>query len=111
LVVSPRRLVRVTLFGRALLNCWSRMYLGVHYPGDLIAGGLVGAFCGWLSFRMFMWLIDRMVMRRAPREAVRFRIGFASVSELSVGTDGIVAFVGLGTSLIVLTVSVLSYLI
>ena len=26
-----------------VLNCWSRMYLGVHYPGDIIGGLIVGA--------------------------------------------------------------------
>ena len=25
------------------LNCYSRMYLGVHYPGDIMGGLLVGA--------------------------------------------------------------------
>lgn len=26
----------------ALVNCYSRIHLGVHYPGDLLAGGLIG---------------------------------------------------------------------
>lgn len=26
----------------ALLNCYSRMYLGVHYPGDILGGVVVG---------------------------------------------------------------------
>ena len=32
------------------LNCYSRMYLGVHYPSDIIAGLLIGAL---LAFSVF----------------------------------------------------------
>ena len=38
----------------ALLMCYSRMYLGVHYPGDLLAGmlvGLLGATLVYFAFR------------------------------------------------------------
>lgn len=31
-----------------VLNCWSRMYLGVHYPGDHITGCLIGTAIGLL---------------------------------------------------------------
>ncbi|MBQ8773028.1 MAG: phosphatase PAP2 family protein [Muribaculaceae bacterium] len=34
----------------AVLNSYSRLYLGVHYPGDLIVGGIVGAIVGWGTF-------------------------------------------------------------
>ncbi len=33
----------LTLLCWVALNCWSRMYLGVHYPGDIIGGLAVGA--------------------------------------------------------------------
>lgn len=36
------RLVCYILFPWALLQCYTRAYLGVHYPGDLMAGALLG---------------------------------------------------------------------
>jgi undecaprenyl-diphosphatase len=32
------RLLSVTLVFWSLLNCWTRIYLGVHYPGDILVG-------------------------------------------------------------------------
>lgn len=40
----------------AVLTCYSRSYLGVHYPGDLLAGCMVGAagasLCYWLFCKL-----------------------------------------------------------
>lgn len=33
-------------FGCAVVVAYSRVYLGVHYPGDVLAGGLLGAAIG-----------------------------------------------------------------
>lgn len=41
LLVRGRRLA-IVLFGWALLNCWTRVYLGVHYVGDLASGAMWG---------------------------------------------------------------------
>jgi undecaprenyl-diphosphatase len=34
----------------AALVSYSRIYLGVHYPGDVMGGALLGAFLGWIAF-------------------------------------------------------------
>ena len=33
------------------LIAYSRIYLGVHYPGDVIAGAMVGSLLGWMVVR------------------------------------------------------------
>lgn len=35
-----------------LLNCYSRMYLGAHYPLDIIAGLVVGLVMAWLVWHL-----------------------------------------------------------
>jgi undecaprenyl-diphosphatase len=36
----------------ALLVSYSRIYLGVHYPADIIVGGLLGAVCGYAVWNL-----------------------------------------------------------
>lgn len=43
-----------------IFNCYSRIYLGVHYPGDIICGALVGALAGWLTWRLYAALLPRL---------------------------------------------------
>lgn len=44
------------LFVWAAVMSYTRIYLGVHYPGDILVGALVGMICGWLGFRFTEWL-------------------------------------------------------
>ena len=37
-------------------NCYSRMYLGVHYPMDIIGGLVVGCLVGWLMYELLLLL-------------------------------------------------------
>jgi undecaprenyl-diphosphatase len=44
------RFSRFTFVVYCSLMCYSRIYLGVHYPGDIIAGGLLGWAVAYLVF-------------------------------------------------------------
>ena len=47
------RLLSVTMIIWSLLNCWTRMYLGVHYPGDILVGLLWGGVVGALVWLLY----------------------------------------------------------
>ncbi len=44
------------LFLWAAVVVYSRIYLGVHYPGDIVVGSLVGMLAAALSFLLFNWM-------------------------------------------------------
>lgn len=49
---TDRRWLRVLCVGAAVCMGFSRLYVGVHYPSDVIAGALVGTLCAWLALRL-----------------------------------------------------------
>lgn len=58
-LIMRHRLVTISLFTWAMLQCYSRVYLGVHYPGDILGGMVVGILVGWLVWRLMRWLQRR----------------------------------------------------
>jgi len=46
----------------ATLVSYSRVYLGVHYPGDILGGALLGVLVAWLLF---------LILRRLPFADIR----------------------------------------
>lgn len=49
----------------ALLNCYSRIYLGVHYPGDILCGALWGSLVGLLAYYVYVRVQSKISSSRA----------------------------------------------
>lgn len=47
------------LFIWALIYSYSRIYVGVHYPGDIIAGAIVGMLSGVLCTRLHSFILKK----------------------------------------------------
>lgn len=43
---------------------YSRIYLGVHYPGDVICGSLLGALIGWIIYRLYLYTDNKYLSHR-----------------------------------------------
>ena len=61
LFAARRLLGRVSLWGWSFLALavaisYSRIYVGVHYPTDVLSGALLGLFAGWLA----AFIVDRL---------------------------------------------------
>ena len=43
----------------ASMNAFTRIYLGVHYPGDILAGTAIGVLVGWLMYLLYNYLLKK----------------------------------------------------
>lgn len=55
-----RRMLALTVFLWAALSSYSRIYLGLHYPGDILAGTLFGLLDGTLCYILLSLVCIRM---------------------------------------------------
>lgn len=54
-MIFKNRLFTWTMVVWTTLMCYSRIYLGVHYPGDIVCGAILGFLAAWLVYRIFVW--------------------------------------------------------
>ena len=40
----------------ASMNAFTRIYLGVHYPGDVLCGTVIGVVVGWAVYRLYVYI-------------------------------------------------------
>ena len=60
----PKKWMGVTAVILEALMGLSRLYVGVHFLTDVLAGCAVGCFCAWLAWRVSLWAEARWKERR-----------------------------------------------
>lgn len=54
------RLLSIFMIVWSLVNCWTRVYLGVHYPGDILFGVVWGGIVGVAVYFLFSRINSRI---------------------------------------------------
>jgi undecaprenyl-diphosphatase len=62
LLFIKKRWFTISIILWALVIGYSRIYLGVHYPGDVICGSLLGALIGFSLYNLYV-LIDNKILQ------------------------------------------------
>lgn len=71
------KLLTITLVIWSLINCWTRLYLGVHYPSDILCGMMIGIVVGILVYLLYY----KLYLRISPK------INYISNQYTSTGYD------------------------
>lgn len=53
----------ITLYFWAFLSSYSRIYIGFHYPGDILCGALLGLLVGMILWKVFQIIVVRKVWK------------------------------------------------
>ena len=55
------RLLSIALVLWSLTNCWTRLYLGVHFPGDILVGLCWGALVGTGVYFLYRYCVTKLI--------------------------------------------------
>ncbi len=63
LLFIKKRWFTISILLWASVVGYSRVYLGVHYPGDVICGAILGVFIGWSVYSLYR-LTDNRILKK-----------------------------------------------
>ncbi len=67
LMFIKKRWYTISIISWASVIGYSRIYLGVHYPGDVICGAMLGALIGWGVYKLYELTDRRYLLRNTPQ--------------------------------------------
>ncbi len=68
-IYYPRWYVIVPAYTWASAVGWARMYEGVHYPSDVLAGAVVGAGSAWVACKVQGWMNKKAAAKKTAAAA------------------------------------------
>lgn len=73
-LVMRKKKFTLLIMGWAVLHCYTRLYLGVHYPGDILVGGIIGSMCAFICYNLASYVAKRVASREEKKAAPVFRL-------------------------------------
>lgn len=70
------RLLSIALVLWSLINCWTRLYLGVHFPGDILVGLCWGALVGTGVYFLYCYCVARWTWTTSYTSQAYTKTGF-----------------------------------
>ena len=95
-LIYRNRWVAIPVLIWAVLNSYSRIYLGVHFVSDVIGGNILGSLLAWIVYKLYLWI--RVRFYHIPKTEAR----------LSVYPNQTARFVGFVTSIYILLIIIFS---
>lgn len=89
-LIVRNRALSLSLFLWAVINSFSRIYLGVHYPGDILCGAVLGAAIGLVIYLIYNFIRKKMEYTSVRITANYTRSGYL-VSDAQIMTASIYA--------------------
>ena len=87
-LLIKNRTLSLSLLLWAAINSFSRIYLGVHYPGDILCGAIVGTVLGLMVYSLYAF-INKKIERQPNRITTNYtRSGFL-VEDVNIMTSAI----------------------
>lgn len=91
-LLFKNKYVTSSIFFWALFNSYSRIYLGVHFISDIVAGFFFGSILGLLVYELYVW-IRVALFKTSPIEKRKSIYSIKDGNKLSIGIILIIALI------------------
>jgi len=87
-LLIKNRTLSLSLLVWAAINSYSRIYLGVHFPGDILCGAIVGTLLGLAMYLLYAFIHNKIERQPTRITANYTRSGFL-VEDVNIMTSAI----------------------